>query len=121
MQEKRRLNVRILALGILIAFAVIATTAVAQDTVQCPCERWYPDNTTPNYYGPGMMGGYYGYGMMDGYGPGYGMMGDAGPAGSGLMALAGIFFFLFVIVWFIAGILLVIWLLKQLQTGKTVP
>jgi hypothetical protein len=122
MEEKHGIRRRALVLGVLIACAVLVGTAVALDTVTCPCERYYADNATAGYYGPGMMGGIgyggAGYGVVGGYGPGYGMMDDAGITAYGFMPVVGIFFILFLIVWLIAGILLVFWLIRQLQAGK---
>jgi hypothetical protein len=69
--------------------------------------------------GPGMMGsrGYYGNGMMgNGYGPG--MTGGVNPW---FMILGCLLALVFFIVWLVAGILLVIWLVRQLQSDKKSP
>jgi len=80
-------------------------------------------NNSGQYYGPGMMGnwqnnpGSYGtcpggqYGMMNGWGYGYdgGMMFP-------FMGLMAVLVIIFAVVWTIAGILLIIWLHKKMQT-----
>jgi hypothetical protein len=67
-----------------------------------------------------MSGGYgpAGYGMMGGYGPAYSLTGGTGMMDFGLMSVGALLFILFFIVWLVAGILLVIWLLQQLKAGK---
>jgi len=79
---------------------------------------------------PGMMGTggvYSGAGMMGGYGAtggagmmgGYGATGGAGMMNTGFMSLGVILVVLFFVVWLVVGILLIIWLVKQLQKDKT--
>jgi hypothetical protein len=73
---------------------------------------------------PGMMGtnGQY-YGMMgtNGVYSCASMMGGAGMMDAGLMTGGSILIVLFFVVWLIVGILLIIWLIKQLQTDKKQP
>jgi hypothetical protein len=73
-------------------------------------------------YGPGgygMTGGYGGY-SAGGYGPVYGMTGGTGMMDWGFMSAGALFFILFFIVWLVAGILLILWLLQQLKKDKAV-
>jgi len=63
-------------------------------------------------YGPGA-GGY--PGMMGWYNQDYGMMGGAGTAGTGLMVLSILLVILFFLVWLVAGILLILWLVRQVR------
>jgi len=49
---------------------------------------------------------------------GYGTTGAAGMMNTGFMSLGVILVVLFFVVWLIAGILLIIWLVKQLQKDK---
>jgi hypothetical protein len=75
-------------------------------------------------YGPGGNG----YGMMGGYEPdtGYGpgfMMGGQYPGASGLMnpflfAFCILIFGIFYSVWLAAGILVIVWILRQLQKER---
>jgi len=58
-------------------------------------------------------------GMMGGYGPYTGITGEAGMMGGGLWILCMLFAALFAFVWLVAGILLVAWLLRQLQKDKS--
>jgi hypothetical protein len=58
-------------------------------------------------------------GMMGGYGPYAGTTGGAGMMGGGLWILCMLFAALFSIVWLVAGILLIIWLSRQLQKDKS--
>jgi hypothetical protein len=83
----------------------------------------YPGITGSNgrYYG--MAGGYGtgegGYpGMMGGYGPYSGTTAGTGMMGGGLGIICMLFAALFYLVWLVAGILLVIWLYRQLQKDK---
>jgi len=61
---------------------------------------------------PGMMGSNLQY---------YGTMGGAGMMDAGLMTGGSILIVLFFVVWLIVGILLIIWLIKQLQQDKKQP
>ena len=63
--------------------------------------------------GTGLGGSGY-QGMMGGYGT----TGAAGMMNTGFMSLGVILVVLFFVVWLIAGILLIIWLVKQLQKDK---
>lgn len=62
-------------------------------------------------------GVYSGTGMMGGYGA----TGGAGMMNSGFMSLGVVLVVLFFVVWLVVGILLIIWLIKQLQKERIQP
>jgi hypothetical protein len=84
----------------------------------------YPGMTGGDGRCYGMTGGYgtgaddY-RGMMGGYGPYSGTQGGYGMTGGGfLWVLCMLSFVLFFLVWLVAGVLLVLWLLRQVQKEK---
>jgi hypothetical protein len=77
----------------------------------------YPGMMGSNGQNYGMMGtggAYSSAGMMGGYGA----TGGAGMMNTGFMSLGVILVVLFFVVWLVVGILLIIWLVKQLQKDK---